>query len=195
MKKSLIAVSMSLSLLLAGSVFASADSGSTEQLSQQNQDRQKLEEGIIEHYPFETDDQRRLFKRLTEELRCPKCQNQNIADSNAGVAVDLKNKTYQLVKEGKSKQYVIDYMIDRYGNFVHYQPPFNWITIWLWLLPGSIVVFMLISLVKRKSTKSEAQTSAGKESDELMAQVEDILASKSSDQSQSSDKSQSKDKS
>ncbi len=195
MKKSLIAIGMSISILLAGNAFASTGADTDKQVNQQNQDKQVLEEGIVEHYPFETDEQRRLFKILTEELRCPKCQNQNIADSNAGVAVDLKNKTYQLVKEGKSKQDVIDYMIERYGNFVHYQPPFNWITIWLWLLPGSIVVFMFVSLVKRKSNQQDNANNTSQESDELMAQVEDILASKPSGESQSSGQSQSKGKS
>ena len=84
---------------------------------------------------FESAEQQQLYRQLTAELRCPKCQNQNIADSNAVVAVDMRQKTYQLVQQGQNKQQVLDYMKQRYGDFVHYQPPFQLSTVLLWLLP------------------------------------------------------------
>lgn len=96
---------------------------------------------VENQYQFDDPQQQQLFLQLTQELRCPKCQNQNIADSNASIAVDLKNKVYQLVNQGHDKTYIVDYMKQRYGNFVHYQPPVNAVTLWLWLLPLLFVVF------------------------------------------------------
>ncbi len=85
---------------------------------------------------FKSPEQQALFKELTHELRCPKCQNQNIADSNAVVAVDMRNKTLELVQQGQDKAQVLEYMKSRYGDFVHYQPPLNKFTLILWLLPA-----------------------------------------------------------
>lgn len=105
---------------------------------------------IEDRYVFANQQEQALFQALTLELRCPKCQNQNIADSNAAVAVDLRNKTYQLVTEGKSKDEIVDFMVLRYGQFVHYSPPINWITIWLWLLPMLMVVGLAWGLIARR---------------------------------------------
>lgn len=88
-----------------------------------------------ESYQFDTPEQRQLFLELTAELRCPMCQNQNIADSDAMIAVDLRRKVYQLVRQGKSRDEIVDYMKARYGDFVSYQPPVTPVTVWLWLLP------------------------------------------------------------
>ena len=108
--------------------------------------------------PFDNEQQRQLFNQLTEELRCPQCQNQNIADSNAIVAVDMRQKTYELVREGQNKQQVLDYMINRYGDFVHYQPPVNRYTIWLWLMPLLLLVLLLaLGLYRRASQQAKQQ--------------------------------------
>jgi cytochrome c-type biogenesis protein CcmH len=89
---------------------------------------------------FEDPSKHALFVELTKELRCPKCQNQNIADSDAMIAIDLKRKVYQLVQQGNSSDQVVDYMKQRYGDFVYYQPPVNSMTVWLWLLPILFVI-------------------------------------------------------
>ena len=103
---------------------------------------------------FESAEQQQLYRQLTAELRCPKCQNQNIADSNAVVAVDMRNKTLELVKQGQNHEQVIDYMKQRYGDFVHYQPPVQLSTIWLWLLP-LLAVLALGWTVFRRSKDSQ----------------------------------------
>ncbi len=107
---------------------------------------------------FETTEQANIFKELTLELRCPKCQNQNIADSDAVVAKDLKEKVYQLVKQGESKQQVIDFMIDRYGYFVHYKPPVTLATLVLWILPILFVLLGFISIIFRQKKASKELT-------------------------------------
>ena len=96
--------------------------------------------GIEENFAFDDEAKRALFIELGNELRCPKCQNQNVADSNAVVAKDMTLKIYELVQGGQSKQEVIDYMKLRYGDFVHYKPPLTPVTLWLWLLPAIFIV-------------------------------------------------------
>jgi cytochrome c-type biogenesis protein CcmH len=111
----------------------------------------------IEVYEFESLEQEQQFKELGNTLRCPKCQNNTIADSNAELAVDLRHKVYEMTKEGKSKQEIVDYMIARYGNFVTYNPPFTLATSILWLGPLAVVLFGFGFIVIR-SRKSRAQT-------------------------------------
>jgi cytochrome c-type biogenesis protein CcmH len=100
-----------------------------------------------EKFQFDNADKRALFVELTHELRCPKCQNQNIADSDAMIAVDLRRKVHELLQKDYDRQQVIDFMKQRYGDFVYYQPPVNSMTIWLWLLPALFVVFALARIV------------------------------------------------
>ena len=108
---------------------------------------------------FKNPEQQALFKELTHELRCPKCQNQNIADSNAVVAVDMRNKTLELVQQGQDKAQVLEYMKSRYGDFVHYQPPLNKFTLILWLLPALMVVGLMVLLVVRRKAQGKAEVS------------------------------------
>ena len=100
-----------------------------------------------EKYPFDNQQQRDLFVELSKELRCPKCQNQNLADSDAMIAADLKRKVHELVLAGQDKEQVISFMKQRYGDFVYYQPPVNPITIWLWLLPLLFIVAAIVGLM------------------------------------------------
>lgn len=108
--------------------------------------------------PFKDDAQRQLYQQLTAELRCPQCQNQNVADSNAVVAVDMREKTYQLIQEGKSRQQILDYMVNRYGDFAHYQPPINKLTLWLWIAPLAMLVGLLLVGAYKRKTSSAQQT-------------------------------------
>lgn len=110
---------------------------------------------------FESEQQRQLYLKLTAELRCPQCQNQNIADSNAVVAVDMREKTYELVQQGYSRNQVLDYMIDRYGDFVHYQPPVNRVTVWLWLAPGLLLISLLLVQLKRRTNPQSYPHNSG----------------------------------
>ena len=117
---------------------------------------------------FDNDSQRELYRSLTAELRCPQCQNQNIADSNAIVAVDMRQKTYELVRQGQERQQVLDYMINRYGDFVHYQPPVNKVTIWLWLAPALLLIgLMLAGVLRRRSVVPSATADNTGLNDEL----------------------------
>ncbi|MBL0671238.1 cytochrome c-type biogenesis protein CcmH [Aeromonas hydrophila] len=114
----------------------------------------------IDVYTFDSDAQEQTFRELTKELRCPKCQNQDIADSNAGLAKDLRDKTYQMVREGKDKQEVVDYMVARYGNFILYNPPLMASTLILWLGPLLVIVIGVVMVVARSRRRPAAATPA-----------------------------------
>ncbi|AYN29469.1 MULTISPECIES: cytochrome c-type biogenesis protein CcmH [Buttiauxella] len=106
----------------------------------------------IDTFQFKDEAQEQQFRQLTEQLRCPKCQNNSIADSNAMIASDMRLKVYELQQQGKTKQQIIDYMVERYGNFVTYEPPMTPATLILWVLP---VLFVLggAGVIVRRSRK------------------------------------------
>ncbi|EHY31687.1 cytochrome c-type biogenesis protein [Sutterella parvirubra] len=79
--------------------------------------------------------------QVSEQLRCLVCQNQSIAESNAELAVDLRNQVIEQVKAGKTNKEIIDYMVERYGDFVLYRPPFKSTTYILWI--GPIALFLI----------------------------------------------------
>jgi cytochrome c-type biogenesis protein CcmH len=89
----------------------------------------------IDVMQFKDEAQEQQFRQLTEQLRCPKCQNNSIADSNSMIATDLRQKVYELMQEGKSQKEIVDYMVARYGNFVTYDPPLTPLTVLLWVMP------------------------------------------------------------
>lgn len=127
-------------------------------------------------YPLETSDQQAQFQQLLSELRCPKCQNQNIADSDAPIAEDMRNEVYRMVKEGADEQTVVDAMIERFGEFVHYKPAFDARTALLWLLPAIVVAIglIVIVLIVRRSGRQGADSGPGL-SDEERRQADDLL--------------------
>ena len=82
----------------------------------------------------------RRVTTLAHELRCLVCQNQTLADSNAPLAVDLRNQIREQLKAGKSEREITDFMVQRYGDFVLYRPPFKATTLLLWFGPVLILV-------------------------------------------------------
>ncbi|WP_263263959.1 cytochrome c-type biogenesis protein [Pseudomonas sp. RIT-PI-S] len=97
-------------------------------------------QAAIDTYAFGNDTQRERFAALTRELRCPKCQNQDLADSNAPIAADLRREIHRLLLEGKSDREVVDYLVARYGEFVRYKPAFEARTWLLWLGPAGLLL-------------------------------------------------------
>jgi cytochrome c-type biogenesis protein CcmH len=117
-------------------------------------------EKMGENYAFENPDDRKTFLTLTAELRCPMCQNQNIADSDAMIAHDMRRKVYQLMLEGSSETEIIDFMKERYGDFVYYQPPVTPVTIWLWALPILFAFIMMGVFLMRRQAEPEENVEA-----------------------------------
>lgn len=110
----------------------------------------------IEFHSFETPQQEKIYLQLIAELRCVKCQNQNLAESNAELAKDMRDKTYELVSKGGSREDVVKYMTDRYGDFVLYRPPFKMNTLLLWIGPPVFLflsLFLLFKLIRNQKNE------------------------------------------
>lgn len=110
-------------------------------------------------YEFKNDAERARYQRLTEELRCPKCQNQDLADSNAPIAKDLRREIFRMFGEGKSDAQIVDFMVDRYGDFVLYKPRLTGRTWLLWFGPGLLLVLggLSVALLVRRRRQVEAK--------------------------------------
>lgn len=106
-------------------------------------------------YPFSNPKQTLQFNHLLHELRCPVCQNQDLADSNATIAKDLRSIVYRLVEEGKSDAEVTQYLKSRYGDFILFNPSVTYTTWLLWFGPIlfvalGIMIFYLTSVKRQK---------------------------------------------
>jgi cytochrome c-type biogenesis protein CcmH len=104
--------------------------------------------------------QRRLVD-LSAQLRCLVCQNQSIAESNAELAVDLRNQINEQIKAGRSDREIVDFMVTRYGDFVLYRPPFKAATLLLWLGPLALLLlatfFFYRTLQARRARAQDVQ--------------------------------------
>ncbi len=85
--------------------------------------------------------------KLSEELRCLVCQNQSLADSHAELAQDLKNEVREMLRKGMSDQEAVDFLVQRYGDFVLYRPPFKALTLLLWGGPFVLLLAGLAALI------------------------------------------------
>ena len=94
----------------------------------------------IDTYQFTSPAQEQAYREITAQLRCPKCQNTNIAASDSIIAADMRTKVFQLLNEGQDRQQIVAYMVARYGNFVTYEPPVTPSTFILWLGPVLVVI-------------------------------------------------------
>lgn len=102
---------------------------------------------LQDDYTFKNIEQKKNFEQLMLELRCLVCQNQNLAESNAALAVDLREQIYHKIQEGMSKQVIIDYLVERYGDFILYRPPVNAMTLGLWFGPIILLLSGLLYLL------------------------------------------------
>ncbi len=117
-----------------------------------------------EVYPFDSAADQERFRTLISELRCPKCQNQNIADSNAPIARDMRDEVYRMLQQGATNQQVTDALVGRFGEFVLYKPQFDQRTALLWATPliavlGGVLVVIGIVIRGRRRDPSESSLS------------------------------------
>ena len=113
---------------------------------------------VIETYEFSSPDLELRYKALCQELRCPKCQNQNIADSNAPISRDLRALVHEQLEAGATDEEIIDFLVDRYGEFVRYRPGMDSNTLWLWLAPIILLVMAVAVVVTQIRKDSDGQT-------------------------------------
>ncbi|GLK91549.1 cytochrome c-type biogenesis protein [Pseudomonas turukhanskensis] len=131
-------------------------------------------QAAIDTYEFANEAERERFRELTLELRCPKCQNQDIADSNAPIAADLRKEIFRMLGEGKSNEQIVDFMVDRYGEFVRYKPAVTARTWLLWFGPAAalgtgFLVMVVIGVRRRKTVAGPDTTLSGDEQARLDA--------------------------
>lgn len=94
-------------------------------------------------YQFDSPVLQQRFQALSEELRCPKCQDQSIGDSESEIAADMRRRTAELLREGKSNEEIVAYFVERYGDFVTFKPPLRWDTALVWGAPLLAFLFGL----------------------------------------------------
>lgn len=131
----------------------------------------------IEIIEFDNPAHEQRYRSLILELRCLKCQNQNLASSDAPLAKDLRMIAVDMIKSGSTDQEVKDFMTERYGDFVLYKPPFNMQTAFLWLGPFFILIIVIASIVisvkKRQERERFAPTAVSNEAER--AKVRNLL--------------------
>jgi len=108
---------------------------------------------------FMNPEQEARYNELTLELRCLVCQNQNLADSDAPLAQDLRKEIYDMMQAGRSNEEIKTFMVDRYGDFVLYKPPVQGNTLALWLAPAVLLLLggVVVVLIVRKRTRMFAE--------------------------------------
>ena len=135
-------------------------------------------QAAIEAYEFDSPEMEADYNQLIDELRCLVCQNQNLAGSDAELARDLRRETYDMLREGKSPDQVVDFMVERYGDFVLYRPQFKSSTYLLWVGPFLLLLGVLVVLVRRlRASSPEPDVDA-----DALARARQILESKESNQ-------------
>lgn len=115
----------------------------------------------VDAFEFDTQLQQQRFRKLSNEFRCPQCQNSNLTGSTGGIAEDLRREVHRLIMEGKSDQEITRFMYDRYGDFVLYRPQLRLDTLVLWFGPLLFLLFggYIISGIVRRARTSGAVAS------------------------------------
>lgn len=117
----------------------------------------------IEAFRFKDAAEEQRFQHLTGELRCPKCQNQTIADSNAPLAQDLRQRVYDMIREGRSDAEITDFMVARYGDFITYRPSLKPVTWVLWFGPLILLTGIALGMwrwIRRRARRSPIEITA-----------------------------------
>ncbi len=128
-------------------------------------------QAAVEIREFDTPQMESDYNQLIDELRCLVCQNQNLADSDAELAQDLRQQTFELLQEGQSRKEIMEYMVERYGDFVLYRPQVKTSTYLLWFGPFVLLVGVLIFLYTRVKRQADDQVVA----DQAMDKARQIL--------------------
>lgn len=134
----------------------------------------------VDTFEFDTPEQQQRFRTLSNELRCPMCQNTNLTGSSGGVAEDLRREVYRMIMEGWSDAEIEQFMFERYGDFIFYRPRLRAETILLWFGP---LIFLLIGglvaySVWRKARSYDEKDESGL-NDEEQARLKELLDNKS----------------
>ncbi len=136
-------------------------------------------QATIAVFKFDDPDKEARFKQFSEELRCLVCQNQSLADSNAELAMDLRNELYKMIQNDATDDEIVSFMVDRYGDFVLYKPPVKPTTWILWFGPfilTAIGLIILLRMIRNTGKQSNAKLSA-----EEQKRLDDLLKNEKED--------------
>lgn len=125
-------------------------------------------------YKFDSKENEKIFYKLSDEIRCLVCQNQNIAESNSELAQDLRRQIYDMLQAGKSEDDIVEFMVERYGDYVLFNPPFKPLTWMLWL--GPLIVFVFAAGYAMRAVKGKRKVEVVEEqlSSEEMSRLNDL---------------------
>mgnify|MGYP003388526332 CR=1 FL=1 len=127
----------------------------------------------VETFEFRDEVTKVRFQALSKELRCPKCQNQNLADSNSAIAIDLRRELYELLQQGKADSEIINFMVSRYGEFVLYRPRVSSVTYILWFGPALLILIgvIVVILILRKKPAAKADLALNAQQQDKLQQL------------------------
>ena len=130
---------------------------------------------VFEQRAFDNAEQFERYKNLTYELRCLVCQNQNIAESDADLATDLRREVHRMIVAGQSDDAIIEFMVARYGDFVLYRPPLKAKTVLLWTGPFVLGIGAIVLLLTQLRRRRSAQTASTPLSDDERTRLDALL--------------------
>jgi cytochrome c-type biogenesis protein CcmH len=129
----------------------------------------------IDVHTFDSETQRERYQHFIEEMRCPKCQNQNLAGSDSPISSDLRRELFEMIRDGQSDKEIVDFMVARYGDFILYRPRVQPSTYVLWIAPLALLLFgfivLLVMLRKRKRITQSAESVALSDDEEKRLQT------------------------
>ena len=109
----------------------------------------------VDTFEFQTAEQQQRFRQLSDELRCPMCQNTNLTGSSGGVAEDLRREIHRMILEGMTNSEIEQFMFERYGDFIFYKPRLRMETLLLWFGP---LIFLLIGRCRHRVSRKAGET-------------------------------------
>jgi cytochrome c-type biogenesis protein CcmH len=131
----------------------------------------------IDVYEFDSEVDRKRYQSFIDEMRCPKCQNQNLSGSDSPIAMDLRRELYLMIEDGKSDKEIVDFMVERYGEYILYRPRLTSATFLLWAAPVFLLfagIVLLVLIVRRRRTIDLAINKPGL-SDEEQSRLSGLL--------------------
>lgn len=134
----------------------------------------------IDVHEFDNEVDRKRYQSFIDEMRCPKCQNQNLSGSDSPIAMDLRRELYLMIEDGKSDKEIVDFMVERYGEFILYRPRVTSSTLLLWGAPIFLLIagIILLLLIVRKRRSIDLTASGSSLSPEERERLAGLLGSR-----------------
>jgi cytochrome c-type biogenesis protein CcmH len=131
---------------------------------------------VVDLHEFSNDVDRKRYQSFIDEMRCPKCQNQNLSGSDSPIAVDLRNELHFMITSGRSDKEIVDFMVERYGEYILYKPRLSSSTMLLWASPVLFLAFgggvLWLIVRRRRDVQDEAVTLSQQDEERLKALLE-----------------------